>query len=64
MNVQRQEETDTVRKSVLSCKAMRELGCVKEMARMTRCVCETAMSCSYEPIWVIIETVISDSCIH
>lgn len=28
---------------------------------MTRCVCETVMSCSYEPIWVIIDTSGSDS---
>ena len=31
------------------------------MAQMTRCACETVMSCSYEPIWVIIDTTGSDS---
>lgn len=52
---------DTASRSLSSCKVTRALACVREMARMTRCGCETVTGCSYEPIWVIIETTGSDS---
>lgn len=56
-------DSDTQSTSLLSCKVMRAFvcACVRELARMTCCACETVMSCSYEALWVIIETAGSDS---